>query len=94
MFCRRRPQVQRAIEHNRRVFEVRMHAEDVVIKKKAFDAWRALRLGTLAQQQVMRRVLARMARSRLARAFFAWKDKYKIADKTHAMRKKVRLLGC
>eukprot|EP00798_Chlamydomonas_sp_ICE-L_P008206 gene8206-1468_t len=82
--------VQKAIEHNKRVFEVRMKSEDKVILKKAFDAWRSMRLGTLAQQQLMRRVLARMARARLARAFFTWKDKFKLVDANLRMRRRVQ----
>lgn len=45
-------QVQDAIEHNKRVFQKRVEQEDLQIKKKAFNGWRAARYGTLAKQQV------------------------------------------
>ena len=47
-----RLQVQDAIEHNKRVFQKRVEQEDLMIKKKAFNGWRAARYGTLAKQQV------------------------------------------
>jgi hypothetical protein len=84
------PQVQDCIEHNKRVFEQRVLAEDQAIMKRAFHGWRAARYGTLAKQQLLKRVLARMTRSRLARAFFAWKDRFGIIDKNFAMRRKLQ----
>jgi hypothetical protein len=114
------PQVQDAIQHNKRVFEQRVLSEDMHIKKKVFHGWRAARYGTLAKQQVrahqlprcprnpnscssppaippssahmqlLQRVLARMMRSRLAKAFFAWKDKFGLVDKNFAMRRKLQ----
>ena len=40
--------------------------------------------------QLLQRVLARMMRSRLAKAFFAWKDRFGIVDKNFAMRRKLQ----
>ncbi|PNH12062.1 hypothetical protein TSOC_001000, partial [Tetrabaena socialis] len=81
--------VQAAIEHNRKVFANRVRMEDRSLIKKSFDAWRAARFGSLAKQQLLRRVIARLQRGLLSRAFLAWKDKYHLVDKFHAMRKKV-----
>lgn len=81
--------MQAAIEHNRRVFANRVRMEDRAIMKKAFDAWRAVRFGSIAKQQLLRRAIARLQRGLLSRAFLAWKDKFHLVDKYHAMRKKV-----
>ncbi|GLI68927.1 hypothetical protein VaNZ11_013348 [Volvox africanus] len=81
--------VQAAIEHNRKVFARRVRMEDKAIMKKAFDAWRAARYGSLAKQQLLRRVIARLQRGTLSRAFQAWKEKFHLVDKSFAMRKKV-----
>ncbi len=86
-------QVQAAIEHNRRVFANRVRMEDRAIMKKAFDAWRAVRFGSIAKQQLLRRAIARLQRGLLARAFLAWKDKFHLVDKYHAMRKKVGVMS-
>lgn len=82
-------QVQAAIEHNRKVFAKRVRMEDHAIRKKTFDAWRAARYGSIAKQQLLRRVIARLQRGLLSRAFLAWKDKFHLVDKYLAMRRKV-----
>ncbi|KAG2499362.1 hypothetical protein HYH03_002937 [Edaphochlamys debaryana] len=81
--------VQAAIEHNRKVFANRVRHEDRAVMKKAFDAWRAARFGSIAKQQLLRRAIARLQRGLMARAFFAWKDKFHLVDKYLAMRRKV-----
>ncbi|GLC35838.1 hypothetical protein PLESTB_000499600 [Pleodorina starrii] len=81
--------VQAAIEHNRKVFAKRVRMEDKAVMKKAFDAWRAARYGSLAKQQLLRRAIARLQRGTLSRAFQAWKDKFHLVDKFLAMRRKV-----
>ncbi|GFR41222.1 hypothetical protein Agub_g1895 [Astrephomene gubernaculifera] len=81
--------VQAAIEHNRAVFAKRVRMEDRAMMKKAFDAWRAARYGSVAKQQLLRRAIARLQRGILARAFLAWKDKFHLVDKYLAMRRKV-----
>ncbi|KXZ56639.1 hypothetical protein GPECTOR_1g576 [Gonium pectorale] len=81
--------VQAAIEHNRRVFANRVRMEDRALMKKAFDAWRAARYGSVAKQQLLRRAIMRLQRGTLSRAFLAWKDKFHLVDKYLAMRRKV-----
>ena len=81
--------MKKAIEHNKRMFEQRIRMEDHALMHKCFDAWRATRYGSLAKQQILRRALMRMQRFCMARAFFAWKDKFNLVDKFHAMRRKV-----
>ena len=87
--CYWNPQVKKAIEHNRQVFKHRVKMEDDALIKKAFDAWRAARFGSIAKQQLLRRAVARLSRGLLSRAFFAWKDKFHLVDKYLAMRRKV-----
>jgi hypothetical protein len=83
--------VQDAILHNKRIFEHRMMMESRSTLKKAWDAWKGARYGSVAKQQKLRRALNRIAKGTLSRAFFAWKERYGLKDKTHAMKKKVRL---
>lgn len=52
--------VQQAIDRNRKVFEARMRQEDGAVVRKAFDAWRAARYGSVAKQQILRRAIARL----------------------------------
>ena len=49
-----------------------------------------LRYGSVAKQQLLKRVVARLKRGLLSRAFLAWKDKFNLVDKFLAMRRKVR----
>lgn len=57
--------------------------------KRAFQAWRAARYGSVAKQQKMRRVAARIMRGALSRAFFAWKEELHLVDRNLAMKRKV-----
>lgn len=82
-------QVQDAILHNKRIFEQRMMQEDRFLMRKVFDGWRAVRFGSVAKQQKVRKAAARILKGALSRAFFAWKDELHIVDKNLAMKRKV-----
>lgn len=82
--------VQDCIEHNKRVFQQRVLAEDQAILKRAFHGWRAARFGTLAKQQLLARACAKMLRFRLGKAFYAWKERFGAIDRCYAMWKKLQ----
>eukprot|EP00775_Hariotina_reticulata_P004665 gene4665-4918_t len=81
--------VQDAILHNKRIFEQRMMLEDRALTKKVFQGWRAARIGTVAKQDKLRKVTARLWKGQLSRTFFAWKDELHLVDTNLAMKRKV-----
>ena len=44
--------------------------------------------------QLMKRILNRMRRYRLSKAFYAWKDRFGLVDKNWAMRRKLQATIC
>lgn len=80
----------KGIEHSKAVFEQRVRMQDRVLERRAFDAWRAVRFGSVAKQQLLAKCIKRLMQRKLARAFAAWHDKFHLVDRTHEMRRKVR----
>jgi hypothetical protein len=86
-------QVQDAILHNKRIFEQRMLLEDKGLMRKVLQGWRAKACASALKEARLRKAVARLMRSTMARAFYAWRDAYHLVDKTLAMKRKVRQGG-
>lgn len=61
-----------------------------MLSLQVFRAWRAAYLGSVARQQLLEKCIRRLQKGLLFRAFQAWKDKFGLVDKYHAMKRKVR----
>jgi hypothetical protein len=83
--------VQDAILHNKRIFEQRLLAEDRALQRRALHGWLLRVSHAAAKQRVLARASARLQRGRLLRAFFSWRGDLHHADRTLAMKRKVRL---
>lgn len=81
--------MQDAIEHNRRIFEQRLLAEERSLSRKALQAWAARGAAAAAKRRRLARAEARLARGTLMRVFFAWKDELHLVDRTLAMTRRV-----
>ena len=82
-------QVQDAILHNKRIFEQRMLLEDKGLMRKVLQGWRLKACASAVKEARLRKAVARLTRSTMARAFYAWRDAYHLVDKTLAMKRKV-----
>ena len=81
--------VQETIDHNRAAFANQVALLDRQIMQKAIFAWKLRHSDKVSKRERARRAASRILRGTLSRAFFYWKDQYKLKDKTRLMRIKV-----
>lgn len=81
--------VQDAILHNKKIFEQRLLMGEQAIKQRGFDAWKAHIGKKKSKKQILQRVVGRIQRGVLARAFFTWREKFHLVDKNLRMIRKV-----
>lgn len=81
--------VQDAILHNKKIFEQRLLMGEQAIKQRGFDAWKAHIQKKNCRKQIIQRVVGRIQRGTLARAFFTWREKFHLVDKHLRILRKV-----